>query len=162
MAVSELLKSIKEAYDEAKPLLLGESYSTSHDMKLKTDSKSIEIIKTLLDSLKDLERFIKPFLGSGKEESKDDVFYGEFTPCYESISLIDRLYDKVRNYVTQKPYSSSKIRVNFSCSSFLNGWAQKFDTKGGVIFRSEGNYYLCIVERYASILWLTAYRRIQT
>ena len=122
----------------------------SADVKLSNNTDAIGKIKDYLDSVKSLEHVIKPLLGSGKEENKDNVFYGEFSPLFETLSSIDRFYDKVRNYMTKKPYSDKKIKLNFENSHFMSGWAQDYDTKGALIFRDGEKYYLGIVENKLS------------
>ena len=60
---------------------------------------------------------------------------------------MDKLYDRVRNYVTQKPYSKDKIKLTFESGDFLSGWAQDFGKKGSHIIRKGNDYYLMIVEQ---------------
>lgn len=144
-SVKEKVSAIYSAYSNAIPLF-SNNYPT--DEKLINDEKSIEIIKNLLDSIKELERFLKPLLGTGKEENRDMVFYGCFMPLYESIALVDKLYDKVRNYVTQKPYSKDKIKLNFDNPQFLGGWDKnKEKDYRAVILKKDENYYLAIMDK---------------
>ena len=112
----------------------------------KCDDK-VELIKVFLDSIKDLEKLIKPLLGTGKEEYKDNAFYGRFLPLFDKIKEVDKLYNKVRNYITKKPYSLDKIKLNFDTSSFLSGWAREYDTKGAIIIQKDNNYYLAIIDK---------------
>ena len=75
------------------------------------------------------------------------AWYGEKT--VEKIKEIIPLYNKVRNYVTQKPYSTEKIKLNFECPTLLNGWdANKEEANLGVILLKEGKYYLGIINPY--------------
>ena len=143
-SVKNLVEEIADKYSAAEQLL---DNPYTDKKKLCANDDAIALIKDFLDSIKELEHLIKPLLGTGKEENKDGVFYGKFTPLFEQLAGIDRLYDKVRNYVTQKPYSTDKIRLNFNCSSFLNGWAQDYDTNGAIIIEKFGNYYLMIIDK---------------
>lgn len=137
-----ILSNYSSAYS-----LLEQSYSENHDKKLAKNDEAIALIKNLLDSIKELERTLKPLLGTGKEDEKDALFYGRFTELYTTLSLIDGLYDKVRNYITQKPYSKDKIKLNFQSSYFLNGWSQSYETKGAMLFRENERYYIGIFDR---------------
>lgn len=112
-------KKIKEAYSQAQELLKSD-YEKNYDKRLTKNEKATELIKKLLDAIKEFQQLVKPLNGTGKEENKDELFYGKFTPLYDSVADIDRLYDKVINYITQKPYSKDKIKLNFDNPTFLN------------------------------------------
>lgn len=87
-------------------------------------------------------------LGSGKETDKDESFYGEFTNLYNDLQGINRLYDKVRNYVTKKPYSNDKIKLNFENSQLLGGWDRnKEKDYHTIILRKDGMYYLAVMAK---------------
>lgn len=147
--VFEKIDSITQLYLSSKDLLTTD-YSKNNDKKLCKNDVAIEKIKNLLDSIKELEQILCSLLGTGKEENKDDTFYGLFLPNLESLQEFDRIYDKVRNYVTQKPYSKNKIKLNFECSSFLNGWTQKFESKESLIFTDNNSYYVGIINNKLS------------
>ena len=139
-----LFKQIETNYSS-----LNELINTTYDKNknISQQEKDVEKIKTYLDSVKELQHFIKPLLGSGEESDKDEQFYGEFTPLWDALDIITPLYNKVRNYMTKKPYSDEKFKLNFENSYFLNGWSQDFDTKAGLIFYKDGNYFLAINNR---------------
>ena len=73
----------------------------------------------MLDSIKNLEAVIKQFMVTDAQANKDERFYGDIQPVYDKLRDFDRLYDKVRNYITKKPYTNDKIKLNFQTSSFL-------------------------------------------
>lgn len=150
-AVCEKVGMIRSAYDKCGSLL-GNGYQT--DGKLASDANAVEQIKNLLDSVKELEWVMKPLTGTGKEASKDEVFYGKMIPLYETVTLIDRLYDMVRNYMTQKPYSKDKIKLNFENPQFLGGWDRnKEKDYRSVILKKGDQYYLAIMDRSAPKLF---------
>lgn len=130
-SVRQSVDNITSKYCDAQSLL-NQTYS-EHNKKLAKNDTAIALIKNLLDSIKELEKFLKAFVGTGKEDSKDALFYGKFTVLFNTLSLVDGLYDKVRNYVTQKPYSKDKIKLNFKNSHFLNGWSQSYETNGAML-----------------------------
>ena len=135
----------KVKYHAAIPLL-SEHYP--EDRNLANDNCAVQILKALLDSMKEIQFFVKPLLGSGKEAFKDDIFYYEFTRLWETIDLCTPLYNKVRNFCTKKPYSTEKIKLNFDNSTLMNGWdVNKEHDNTSVILRKGGLYYLAIMRK---------------
>lgn len=136
---------IENAHTEANNLLTS-SYPV--DRKLSQDKANVERIKNLLDAIKDLQHFVKPLMGKGTENEKDNRFYGEFVPLWESLDQITPLYNMVRNRMTQKPYSEEKIKINFDNSTLLAGWDLNKETDNTcTILRKDGNYYLAIMDK---------------
>lgn len=114
---------------------------------LRQDEKSIELIKNFLDSIKNIQQFIKPLYVKQNDKEKENFFYGEFEELYLKIDKIAPLYNKVRNYVTQKPYSIEKIKLNFENSTLLAGWdLNKEKDNTCSILRKEGLYFLAIMD----------------
>ena len=101
---------IRESFSKLNDLL---SNQYPKDKKLAQDNNSVVLIKDYLDALKTLQNKIKPFKGTGKESEKDDRFYGEFNKRWDELDVVTPLYNRVRNYVTRKPYSTEKIKLNF-------------------------------------------------
>ena len=146
-AVKEKVQQTFSAYDNAKHLF-APGHAEKSKKKLLADKEATESIKTLLDSIKDLQRLVKPLLGTGKEEDKDEVFYGQFLPLIEPLFEIDSLYDKVRNYLTRKPYSKDKIKLNFDNPQLLGGWDKnKEKDYRSVLLMKDGMYYLGIMDK---------------
>lgn len=136
---------IENAYTENKALL---NTDYPKDKNLSQDKANVEKIKNLLDSIKDLQHFVKPLLGNGTESEKDSQFYGEFTPLWEALDQITPLYNMVRNRMTQKPYSNEKIKLNFDNSTLLAGWdLNKEADNTCTLLRKDGNYYLVIIDK---------------
>ena len=137
-----LFAQIENHYNQVKDLL-NAPYPENKD--LSQEKKDVEKIKLFLDSIKNVQRFIKPLLGKN-ESDKDEKFYGEFTPLWEELDKITPLYNKVRNYMTQKPYSEEKIKLNFENSTLLNGWDKnKEQDNTAILLRKGSNYYLAIM-----------------
>ncbi len=114
----------------------------------KNDDKSISLIKNFLDAIKEIEKFIKPLSETNITGEKNDLFYSQVTPLLDNISRIDILYDKVRNYVTQKPFSTDKIKLNFGNSQLLNGWDKDKEREyGAVLLCRDEKYYLAIIDK---------------
>lgn len=143
--VVELANEINTAYKNVKPIL-SKPYESRG--KLQSNQHDIELIKTFLDSIKGFERFIKIVMGTGKEEDKDELFYGEFITLYDNLAQVDKLYDMVRNYLTKKPYSKNKVQLTFENPLFLAGWVSSEEhTRRSILFRKNEKYYLGILEK---------------
>lgn len=136
---------IENAYTEIKTLL---NTTYPEGKSLSQDKANVEKIKNLLDAIKDLQHFVKPLLGSGTESEKDNRFYGDFAPLWETLDQITPLYNMVRNRMTQKPYSEEKIKINFDNSTLLAGWdLNKEADNTCTLLRKDGNYYLAIIDK---------------
>lgn len=143
-----LFVAIQDAYSNAEELLRND-YPADKDLAQQKDD--VAKIKVLLDSIKALQWFIKPLLGKGNEAEKDGKFYGEFDKLWQTLDQVTPLYNKVRNYMTRKPYSVEKIKLNFENSYFLSGWAPDYETKAGLLYERNGNYYLGINNKKLSL-----------
>ena len=126
--------------------LLEKSYPENRRLSL--DTESVKGLKSYLDNVKKLQSFIGILRGKGNEPDKDQSFYGDYDSLLESIDIIGIVYDKTRNYLTKKPYSNEKIKLNFSRPTFLDGWdVNKERANLTVLLRREGKYYLGIMDK---------------
>lgn len=140
-----LFAGITNAYEGVRNLLNTEYPGNKNLCQEKND---VEKIKQLLDSIKSLQHFVKPLLGNGDESDKDERFYGEFTALWNELEKINPLYNKVRAYVTRKPYSVEKIKLNFDNATLMDGWdLNKEKDNTAVILRKDGLYYLGIMNK---------------
>ena len=134
--------------------MLPEEYPDEKDT-LHQDKAKVAKIKHCLDSVRALMDFIKPLyvdLGGDGEAvaapEKDANFYHDFDLCYERLSLIVPLYNKVRNYLTRKPYKTEKYKLNFENSTLLAGWdVNKEKDNTAVILIKDKKYYLAIMDQ---------------
>lgn len=139
-----LFAQIENAYEDARTILLLKDTGDT----LSQNKSAVAKIKALLDALKDLQHFIKPLLGSGEENEKDELFYGSFQMMWDELDTVTPLYNKVRNWLTRKPFSTEKIKLNFDNSQLLGGWdVNKEPDCTGVILRKDGLYYLGIMDK---------------
>lgn len=119
---------------------------SGNQKRLAKNKRAISCIKAFLDYIKEVQWELKPLLGKGTENNRDEQFYGEFLPMYEVLDEITLLYNRVRNFLTCKPYSTEKIKLNFGNSSLLNGWSvSKESTNASVILKKDDAYYLGIM-----------------
>lgn len=141
----DLFAQIANAYTEASSLLEKQYPS---NFNLIQDKDAIAKLKSLLDTIKELQHFIKPLLGKGNEAEKDGKFYGDFSAIWDILDSITPLYNMVRNYVTRKPYSEKKIKLNFSNSNLLSGWdINKEPDNLGIILRKGEDFFLGIMDK---------------
>jgi CRISPR-associated protein Cpf1 len=140
----DLFSIVQKNYESIKKLL-NEPYP--ENKMLIRDTKNIDLIKQLLDSIKCLMWFVKPF-SNNEESDKDLAFYAEFDNLWEKLDKFTAYYNIVRKYVTQKPYSTEKVKLNFDNASLLAGWdVNKEYDNSSVILRKNGLYYLVIFDK---------------
>lgn len=153
------------AYHQAKGVLALDALSS--DRRIPGDGlkdggegfQQIEKIKNLLDSILDIQRFLRPLfmMKSGKMielGAKNSDFYDAFNPLYEQLSGVVGLYNKVRNYVTKKPYKTEKFKINFENSTLLTGWDVNKETANtSVLLFKSGRYFLGVMRPQANSIF---------
>lgn len=121
-------------------------FEHEYNGNLKKDEGSIELLKAYLDSMKDLQALLKIFMLADDVSDGDSAFYAEVNRIWDALIPLNTLYNKVRNYVTQKPYSTEKYKLNFDKATLMNGWDKSKERDClGVIFEKDGLYYLGII-----------------
>lgn len=145
MQRENLFALVQNAYTEVAALLHSD-YPTAKN--LAQDKANVSKIKALLDAIKSLQHFVKPLLGKGDESDKDERFYGELASLWAELDTVTPLYNMIRNYMTRKPYSQKKIKLNFENPQLLGGWdANKEKDYATIILRRNGLYYLAIMDK---------------
>lgn len=140
----DLFAQIENAYEDARAILQKQDTGDA----LSQNKPAVTKIKALLDVFKDLQHFIKPLLGSGEELEKDELFYGSFQMIWDELDTVTPLYNKVRNWLTRKPYSTEKIKLNFDNSQLLAGWdVNKEPDCTSILLRKDGLYYLGVMDK---------------
>jgi len=142
----ELFYSITGQYLGVKGLL---NIEKTDNKTLAQEKEKVHQLKSFLDSILELNHFVKPlFLTDDSISDKDDAFYSQFAPLYEQLNKLIPLYNMVRNYLTQKLYCTDKIKLNFENSTLLDGWdVNKEPDNTSVILRKDGLYYLVIMDK---------------
>ena len=140
-----LIQNIKTKFDLIKDVL--EEYPNEN--QLNQDKKTIGNIKAFLDDLMVLLHFVKPLsLPSDSTLEKDQVFYNQFQVWYGQLQLLVPLYNKVRDYATQKPYSVKKFKLNFENSTFLAGWdVNKEKDNTAILLKKDEDYFLGVMDK---------------
>ena len=91
----------------------------------------ITALKEYLEQWIFLARYCKSFYANGIEKKeKDEAFYHILEDVLYVLDEVIYFYNKVRNYVTKKPYSLEKMHLKFGHNELANGWS----------VNKEGNY----------------------
>lgn len=145
MQRENLFALIQNAYTDISDLL---DTPYPENKNLAQDKTNVAKVKALLDAIKSLQHFVKPLLGMGDESDKDERFYGELASLWTELDTVTPLYNMIRNYMTRKPYSEKKIKLNFENPQLLGGWdANKAKDYATIILRRNGMYYLAIMDK---------------
>lgn len=113
---------------------------------LSKNINAVKSIKDMLDSIKELERDIKLINGSGMELDKNLNVYSEQEALAIELEKVDSLYNMTRNYLTKKPFSTDKIKLNFDRPTLLKGWDKNKETDNlGILLCKEDRFYLGIM-----------------
>lgn len=118
--------------------------TNNEDISLIEDEESGEELKRVLDLIMSINHWIKMFI-IDEEVDKDMAFYTEIEDIYYELEPLKSIYDKVRNYITQKPYSKEKIKLNFGIPTLASGWSKtkEYDNNAIILIR-ENKYYIGI------------------
>lgn len=142
--IVKITDDIKSKYVDCSSILNAEY--TVGNRTLLSDTNKIQQIKDFLDSIKQLQVFVKLLIPKSVGIETDDNFYNALN--YDTLAEIIPVYNKVRNYVTQKPYSVEKFPLTFECPTLLDGWdLNKEQSNLCVLFKKDNYYYLGIMNK---------------
>lgn len=100
-------------------------------------------LKEICDSILATERMVK--YNKRKQEGGDANFY-EAIDIYLQKSELIKYYNAFRNYISQKPFETDKIKLNFENGSLLGGWSDGQEkVKSSVILKNGKKIYLGIL-----------------
>ncbi len=154
----DILENIKS---NSKINCILEKYN-NEEQELKNNKEDVLKIKNYLDSIKQLQFFLKPLVVKIKKSDekkqnlfeKDNAFYSEFDKIYDNLSQINTLYDQVRNYLTQKPYSVEKFKLNFENATLADGWDKNKETDNTcALLLKDNKYYLAVMDKAHSTIF---------
>ena len=145
-----LFAKIRETIEKVAPVLT--ESQDSQVSEIKKDDK-IEIIKNYLDSCKELQLFLMPLNIRLKNDDdnvdalkKDGGFYKEFEELYKEIEAIIPVYNQARNYLTKKPHSTEKFKLNFENQTLADGWDKNKETANTcIILMRKKKYFLGVI-----------------
>lgn len=141
LRVLKTVPAVKDSLNAIKP----------DEHKLMQNGELIQIIKSFLDNMLDFQRDMQLFALDSNEE-RNPEFYAYYDYMCDAWAVVPSVYNCVRNYVTQKPYSKEKFKLTFNNPTFLSGWDRdKQNENFGSLFLREGNYYLGVLNPEAKI-----------
>jgi CRISPR-associated protein Cpf1 len=108
--------------------------------------EQVATLKNYLDACISLNGLLKDWsLSKDIPENRNNDWYAFFQKSIDDFPIYG-LYNKVRNYITKKPYSLEKVKVNFDKSTLLNGWDRNKESDNlGVLFEKGGHFFLGIM-----------------
>ncbi len=78
---------------------------------------------------------------------EDGAFYNPFIEYFQN-SHTWQYFNVFRNYLTRKPYSEDKIKLNFENGTLLDGWSKDKESENlGIIMRKNGKYFLGLMHK---------------
>lgn len=141
--VSRYVKAVKDQICVTKDLI--EKPELPLDLKTEENKK---IVKEKLDSVMDLFHRIKLLEVKDVGVQLESTFYSVFDSIVDELSLFVKLYNKVRNFATKKPYSVDKIKLNFDNYQLAGGWPiSKINDYKSLILLRDNKYYLAIINK---------------
>ena len=142
---NNIINLINERYKRIEPLL---KEDRGNRKDLHQDKGKVAIIKEFLDSLKLLQNTIKLLYVDDSLDNMNYDFYNQLTDYYEILRPLNTLYNRVRNYMTRKPFSEEKFVLTFNSPTLLDGWdLNKEEANLGVVLRKDNKYYLGIMNK---------------
>lgn len=89
---------------------------------------------------------MKLLSGTGDEDNRDIFVYNSLELILSNVTKVDSIYNLMRNYLTKKPFSEEKIKLNFNTPCLLAGWdINKESDYCGIMLLKDDNYYLGIL-----------------
>ena len=141
-----LFEQIPVCFEQVQEII--NDHTTTIDNNLLQNNNSIHKIKQYLDALKHVHQHIKPLLGSGEEANRNEVFYSRLQNYNELFLECGQIYNKSRNYLTRKPYTTEKIKLNFNIPTLLNGWdSSREEQNCGILLLKDNNYFLGVLDK---------------
>lgn len=140
-SIADLIKLINQSGKALKPILQAKSSPTP----LREDTKAIQSIKEFLDLLQQLLQRIRPLMADSSLQTDSD-FYSQLQPLYSQLNELPVLYNKVRNYLTQRIPTTGKFKLTFECPTLCDGWDLDNEKSNlCILFTRNAQYYLGIM-----------------
>lgn len=123
-----LLTTLTEKREALKQLIarVTTKWAAGELYNLRQSAKDIALIKEYLDAVMAIFHHLRNLMVETVDEAgisyERDSFYTFFDTIYHHLDKIIPLYNRVRNYVTKKPYSKEKFKLNFENSQLADGW----------------------------------------
>lgn len=134
--VSDILSKIEDNKHAAVTYLDGER-AKQNDYRQNNDASLC--IKKMMEAYLSLYRIVKPLIGTGEEEDRNEDFYDELITIWDILQYAKKLYDSVRNWLNTKPYENNRYPVYLDKNTLLNNWTERT-----AYIKRNGKYYFVI------------------
>lgn len=135
--LSTTLVSIQECSSNAEEYL---NLKRAESNDYRRDNHASISIKRLVDAYKQLYHLLRPLIGTGDEEDRNEDFYGDFMPIMDLLQPINKLFDSVRNWLTKAAFSNDSYPVYLGLATILENWCNKT-----VYLKKNGKYYFLML-----------------
>jgi len=109
--------------------------------------EQIAAIKLFLDACINLRQFVALF-GLPQKKRPDTIFgdWYRFIDAFTHDLEVFAIYNKCRNYIAKKPFSTEKLKLTFDKVTLLDGWGRNKESANlGTILKKDENFYLAIM-----------------
>ena len=122
-------------------------WQKKEEQAFRNNPAGTEVVKNLLDSFLAILHKCAPLVVP-EDYDTDKDFYNDFLPLYSELKNIVVLYNRVRNYLTQKPSDIKKFKLNFGIPTLADGWDKnKEKDNKAILLLKDGYYYLGIMKK---------------
>ncbi len=112
------------------------------DINLTENEDKASELKKSLDMIMNIFHWCSVFM-TDEILDKDVDFYSEIEDIYDEIAPIIKLYNRARNYITQKPYSTEKFELKFGSPTFADGFSKSKEyANNAILLQKDGLLYL--------------------
>ncbi len=154
----ELLEKTNTTWKELSDAGVLESEKLDNKRSEKEDKgfKQVAYIKVFLDSALSLSNFVKGWQADKKILNKNDlyqVWYDHLDSFVGKFQVVT-LYNMTRNYISKKPTTTEKLKINFENATLLNGWDKNKESDNyGVLLKKENQFYLAVMNEKSNYIF---------
>jgi hypothetical protein len=136
----------KEIQDKFKKIRESTEMINTEISKPFNKNSHTSMIKDLCDAYLGLQQMLKYHIIKESVEKNNE--FNNSIDDFLKESELDKYYNAFRNYLTKKPYSTDKIKLNFDNSTLLGGWDQNKESDNtSVIIKHKNMYELAILDK---------------
>ncbi|MCQ2512799.1 MAG: type V CRISPR-associated protein Cas12a/Cpf1 [Lachnospiraceae bacterium] len=141
--IKDVANEIRRKYDSFLAEIERLDYSDGKKA-IANDNKSANATRELLEATLKLDRLLKML--ESREADKDMTFYPMLEELLKKTFPARGVYNKARNYMTKKPYSTQKTKLNFDSSTLGNGFGIANEPTNRTTFLlKDGMTYLAVL-----------------
>ena len=127
--------------------------AADNDNPLRQNGSVRKATRILMDAMMELHHLIARYSLKDMPQSYDIAFYELVEEDAQNAKTFIKAYNRVRNYMTKKPYSTKKVRLYFGIPTLGKGWSSTKEYTNRILLFTEGNdIYFGIVPKSCSNL----------